>query len=291
MTLQLVEILAPVFIAAFVGFLWVRLGGRHDTSLITSLTSNIGTPCLIFATLLGTSTAADNFAEVAGMAGLAIATFMVIGAIVLTLARLPFHTFLPALTFGNAGNLGLPLCLFAFGQEGLAMAIAFFTVSAIANFTIGNWVASGSLSPRELLKTPIIYAVGAAILVLQLNLPVPLWLTNTTSLLGGLTIPLMLLALGMSLADFKLDRLGRASLLSVLRLAMGASVGFALAWFFGLEGTLRGVIIIQCAMPVAVFNFLFAAKHGREADAVAAMVLVSTLLAFAVLPALLMAVL
>lgn len=288
---QLVNIIAPVFIVATTGYFWVRFGGRTDTSLITSLVTLIGTPCLVFSTLVNTSTEAGNFAEIAGLAALALIVFLLLGSLILRLAKLPFHTYLPALMFGNSGNLGLPLCLFAFGQEGLAMAIAFFTVSAIGNFTIGNWIASGAASPAKVLKTPIIYAVGAALLVMQFKVPVPLWLSDTTSLLGGLTIPLMLLALGMSLASLSHKRLGRAGLLAVLRLALGIAVGFTLAWAFDLEGAARGVIIIQCSMPVAVFNFLFAAEHGREADAVAAMVLVSTVCAFALLPILLIAVL
>lgn len=288
---QLVEIIAPVFVVAAVGFMWVRFGGRHDTSLITALTTMIGTPCLVFSTLIDTSSSADNFMEVAGLAALAIGIFLVLGALILTILKLPFHTYLPALTFGNAGNMGLPLCLFAFGQEGLAMAIAFFTVSAIANFTIGSWVASGSASPLSLFKTPIIYAVAIALISLQLDFTMPQWISNTTTLLGGLTIPLMLLALGMSLADIKPEKLGRVSLLAVIRLAMGFTVGLGLAALFDLEGVARGVIILQCSMPVAVFNFLFAAQHGRDAGTVAAMVLVSTTLAFLLLPGLLLVVL
>ena len=119
---------------------------------------------------------------------------------------------------------------------------------------------------------------------MSVGIEVPPWLANTTRLIGGLTIPLMLLTLGVTLAGLRVTALWRTIALSILRLTMGFSVGYGLATALGFEGVARGVLIVECAMPVAVFNFLFAQRYDRTPSEVAGMVLISTVMAFAMLP-------
>ena len=280
----LVAALVPIFVCAGLGFGWSRLGRAYDTDLVTSLILNFGTPCLVFSTLTGLDISLAGFAGMAGAAALALVCFAVIGALALRAARLPFHTYLPALTFGNSGNMGLPVCLFAFGEVGLALAIAFYTVGAISNFTFGVWLSSGTMSPAALSRTPLIYAVAISVVFMSVGIEVPPWLANTTRLIGGLAIPLMLVTLGVTLAGLRVTALWRTMALSILRLTMGFSVGYGLASALGFEGVARGVLIVECAMPVAVFNFLFAQRYDRTPREVAGMVLISTAMAFAMLP-------
>ncbi len=115
----------------------------------------------------------------------------------------------------------------------------------------------------------------------------PGWVFNTLELLGGFAIPLMLITLGVSLAGLRAKRLPRSLGLSVLRLGMGFLVGVGVAEILGFEGVARGALIIECAMPVAVFNYLYAQLHDNNPEDVAGTVLVSTGLAFLTLPALL----
>lgn len=280
----LATVLAPIFICTALGFGWARLGRAYDTGLVTSLIFNFGTPCLVFSTLTGLDLSPAGFGRMAGAAVLALACFAIIAAVVLRAARLPFHTYLPALIFGNSGNMGLPVCLFAFGETGLALAIAFFTVGSISNFTFGVWISSGTFSPASLLRTPMIYAVAVSVTFMIAGIEVPPWLANTTRLIGGMTIPLMLVTLGVTLAELRVTAFWRAFALSMLRLGMGFSVGYGLAGALGFEGVVRGVLIVECAMPVALFNFLFARRYDRTPSEVAGMVLISTLAALALLP-------
>jgi predicted permease len=283
----LAAVLAPTFICAGLGFGWSRLGRPYDTRLVTALILSFGTPCLVFSTLTRLHLSLSSFGSMAGAAVLALASFAIVGALVLRAARLPFHTYLPALTFGNSGNMGLPVCLFAFGETGLALAIAFFAVGAISNFTFGVWLSSGTMSPAAMLRTPMIYAVAVSVAFMAFDIEAPAWLANTTRLIGGMTIPLMLVTLGVTLAELRVTAFGRALALSILRLSMGFLVGFGLAGALGFEGVARGVLIIECAMPVAVFNFLFAKRYNRAPSEVAGMVLISTVVALALLPLLL----
>ena len=206
---------------------------------------------------------------------------------VLKLARMPVRDYLGALMFPNMGNMGLPLSLFAFGEQGLTIAIVLFAISAIGNFTIGTSIAAGSMNPAVIVRMPIIYAVGVALLITVTDLQVPQFLQNTLRLLSGLTVPLMLVALGVSLSRLKARSLPRAFFLALVRMLGGFGIGLLICWLFELEDPARGVVLLQSTMPAAVFNYLFAERYGRDAPGVAGVVLLSTVMSFATLPLLL----
>jgi predicted permease len=119
----------------------------------------------------------------------------------------------------------------------------------------------------------------------------PRWAINTIDLIGQLTIPLMLLALGVSLSRLRVTKLGRSTALAGLRIGGGLALGFLLTALFGLKGQERGVVLIQASMPVAVFNYLFAQFYGNRPEEIAGIVVISTVMSFIVLPFLLAAVL
>ncbi|MEJ2119491.1 MAG: AEC family transporter [Alphaproteobacteria bacterium] len=291
MYLELFNIIAPVVVCAAIGYGWARLGFPFETPFVTILVTNVATPCLVVATLTKLNVAAETFGQMAGAAALALLIFMVIGAAVLSVAKLSLHSFLPAMMFGNTGNMGLPLALFAFGEEGLALAIAVFAVNATTQFTIGALISSGTVSVRRLVRTPVIWAVALALVFMFTGTKPPIFIANTLTLLGNIAIGLMLLALGVSLARLKVGSIKHTILLSLFRLTMGFSVGYGIAYVLDFEGAKRGVVILACSMPVAVFNYLFAQRYGRAAEEVASVIVTSTLISFATLPLLLLVVL
>jgi hypothetical protein len=279
--------LAPVALCAAAGFAWARARRPFDRDAITLLNMEIGAPCLVFSRLAALEVDPAAVAELAGAALLAFLAFGLLGALALRGAGLPLHTFLAPLVFPNNGNLGLPLCWLAFGDAGLALATAFFAVAALTNFSVGPVLWSGRLRPGELARTPVVWAALAAAGVVATGLRVPDWLLHTTRILGDLAVPLMLLTLGVSLAELRVTSVRRAVGVAGLRLALGLGVGLGLATALGLAGTARGVFLLQCAMPAAVFNHLFALRYQRSPDEVASVVVASTLLGFAALPFLL----
>jgi predicted permease len=282
----LAAVIAPVFLISGAGFVWRRLGYHFDQVFMTNLVTLIGAPCLIFSTF---TTAKIPFAEAGVMIEATLAClslFALVATIGLRMAGMPLRVYLPSLVFPNIGNLGLPVCLFAFGERGLALAMVFFAVTTIGQFTLGPAIAIGRLDPARLLKIPFIYAIALALAVSALDIHVPQWIAHTASLAGGLMVPLMLMSLGAALADFRAASLWRAFIMSAARLTLGTLVGFVIAALFGLDGVQRGVVVVQSAMPVAVFNYIFAAMYDNQPDEVAGMVLVSTLLAFLGLPVL-----
>ncbi len=284
MTSEVFAIVAPVLLGAALGFAWARFGPHFNTELLTSLVLVIGTPCLIFSTLTRFAIDSEAVGEMALSALASLAVIFVVGSGLLLVTRQPVRTFLPSLLFPNAGNMGLPLCLFAFGDQGLALGIVFFTVTSLGNFTLGVWLASGEISPWRLFQTPLIWAAAAGVIFLTLGVKPPLWLANTTKMIGDFTIPAILIALGVALAQMKVGSLGRAVWVGVLRMALGLTIGLTLAELFQFEDVARGVIILQCTMPVAVYNYLFAQRYGDRPSEVAGAVVVSTALSFLTLP-------
>ncbi len=287
MIAQLFAIVAPVMIAVAVGYVMARMGKKEEPEYVTLLVTHVGTPCLVFSTLANITLDLSAVGRIAGAAALSLVMAAVAAYPLLRLTGLSVRGYLPSLMHPNTGNMGLPLCLFAFGEEGLALGIAFYVVIASNHFVTTPVVASGELSLRRIARSPIIYAVVIAFSFLVTRTAVPEWINNATRLLGGITIPLLLITLGFSLARLKVRNLQTSLFLALARLAIGFAVGHAVAALLGLEGVGRGVAILQAAMPNAVFNYLFAKQYGAEPEGVAGMVVVSTLLTFAVLPLLL----
>ncbi|MCW8860807.1 MAG: AEC family transporter [Rhodospirillales bacterium] len=284
MLYELFSVIAPVFICAGIGYWWERSGRGFDTGMVTMLGANVGAPCLVFSALSSTGLSPVVFAEIAGAATAAFVFFAVFGAIVLRGFGWSQRTFLPSLVFSNTGNMALPLCLLAFGETGLAFGVVVFSIAALLHFTFGVALVSGATSFGALVRVPTLWATLLALPFIFIDATPPAFIANTTEILGGMMIPIMLIALGVSLARLKPTGLGRSAFLSVVRLGMGFGVGVGVAALFGLEGAAKGVLIIQSAMPVAVFNYLFAQRYSREPEEVASMVLISTTVSFLTLP-------
>ena len=284
---ELASIVAPVLICAAIGFLWAKRGLPFDNAVVTTLVYNVAAPCLILATFAKVELSPAALAEVAGASLAAFAGFAAVGFAALRVARLRLASYLPAVIFPLSGSMGLPVCLFAFGNEGLAFALVFFVFGAVGTFTVGETVAAGSISFQRIARSPVFYAAVLAVGLEIARIDLPRWAFNTADLLGGVVIPMQLVALGLALSRLRVRRLGRSAALAMLRLGAGAAVGWAAAEAFALGPVASAVVILQSAMPVAVSSYLFAQMYDREPEEVAGMVLVSTVLSFATLPILL----
>jgi predicted permease len=274
----------PVFITALIGYALAKANRPFDNKTITFLVASVGTPALVFFNLANTTVAPRALAVIAAATAIAISFYLVAGALVLKALHLKPGTYLPSLAFPNSGNLGLPLALYAAGEEGLNYAIVIFAITSILNLTAGQAIAAGKNNVLVVLKSPILPAVALGLVFAYGGIPIPLWATNTLEMLSGLTIPLMLLMLGTSLAKIQVTTFGRAGVLSVVRIGMGVIAGFTLAALFGFTGPERIAFVLQCAMPVAVFNYVFAQMYDNEPGEVASLVVVSTLLSVATTP-------
>ena len=284
LALTVLNITAPVFILGAVGYIWVRLGFEYRVEFVTRLTMTLSVPCLIFVALMTAKIDPTALASLSIASFVAYAVVSVVFIVILKLQGLSFSTYLAPLVFGNTGNLGLPLALFAFGEAGLSYAVVVFAVMAILSFTIGVWVVSGGGSLMRVVKEPIVAATVLGALFLWQGWSTPVFLTNALELIGQMAIPIMLITLGVAVARLETRDMGQAIWLSVLKaLVCAAAAWFAARWL-GLAPIPTAILIVQISTPVAVTSYLLAEKYGTEAQPVAGMVVASTVLSVITLP-------
>lgn len=272
------QIVAPVFLLALIGVVWVRLGYEYRVQFVTRLAMTIGVPALIFTSLMNTEI--ERGALFATIWATCVVYFLItiVFFIVVKLWRLDVQTFLAPLIFGNTGNLGLPLALFAFGEVGLSYAVIVFAVMGIYSFTFGIWLVSGGGSPLKVIKEPLVGATLLGGLFMLQGWQTPLWMTNTLELIGQMAIPLMLITLGVALARLTAENVIRGVLLSFVKVIICTTMAFSIGQFFELAPIALAVLVLQVSTPVAVTSYLLAEKYGVEAGEVASLVVVSTLL-------------
>jgi len=282
----LVEVVAPVFAIVAVGFLWDRRKRPFEQKMVTDLVVLIGTPCLLFTSITGAVLPAEQMGQVALAALSGAALTACAAGLFIGIFRLNPKVYLPALTFPNVGNMGLPVCLFAFGQTGFAVAMVYFIVTTTLQFIFGPAIASGKADIGAALRSPVVIACFVSLAVRFSGWAVPHWIGGIATLIGGMVIPLMLLSLGVALARFRVERIVKTFGFSCLRLGLGASAGWLVSKGLSLPPVMTGAVVVQSSMPVAVFNYLYAEMYGNEPQEVAGMVLMSTILSMAALPVL-----
>lgn len=278
------QIVTPVFLLALIGFIWVRLGFEYRMQFVTRLTMTISVPCLIFTALMKTEIDRGALLATFWASCAAYALVTVVFFVLLKLGRMDIRTFLAPLIFGNTGNLGLPLALFAFGETGLGYAVVVFAIMAVYSFTFGIWLVAGGGSLLRVIKEPILGATLLGAVFMYQGWRTPIWATNTLELIGQMAIPLMLITLGVALARLTAGRIGRSVFLSLLKAGICAGSAWVAGSYFELQPIPMAVLIVQVSTPVAVTSYLLAEKYGADSEQVAGLVVVSTLLSVITLP-------
>ena len=287
LALTVLNITTPVFLLAAVGFAWVKMGFEYRVEFVTRLAMTLSVPCLIFVALMKTEVAPEALAALS-LASFAAYGLVMIGCFVLVkMARLDMQTYLAPLIFGNTGNLGLPLALFAFGEIGLGYAVVVFAVMAILSFTVGIWMVAGRGSLKRVIQEPLVAATVLGAVFLWQGWKTPAFLTNAIELIGQMAIPMMLITLGVAVARLETKAMTRAVFLSLIKVFICVGAGWLAATWFGLEPVAAAVLIVQVATPVAVTSYLLAEKYGVDAQPVAGLVVASTLLSVLALPVIL----
>jgi malate permease and related proteins len=281
---QVLQIVAPVFALGLIGVAWVKVGWQYDVEFVTRMAMTISVPCLIFMALLRTEIDPIVLRDVALAALGSYAAVAALAWGLVRLAGLELRTYLAPLIFGNTGNIGLPLALFAFGTAGLDFAVVIFAIMAALSFTIGIWMVSGAGSLAQVVREPMVGATLLGGLFMLQGWTIPQWTANTLDLIGQLAIPLMLITLGVAMARLRTGSIGRALWLSLAKLAISLSVSVPLGLWFGLGPVAFGVLVLQISTPVAITSYMLAEKFRANAQEVAGLVVVSTLLAVVAIP-------
>ncbi len=284
--LKLIDVIAPVFFIIGVGYYLGRKNPEINTDFITTFAGNVGTPAMIFYTITTTGVTLSVFTEYFIYALIIIGGFSFVGIIFLLLLKKDFISELPPLILPNTGNMGIPICLFAYGTAGLGVASAIASVIILLHFTLGVLLAKKSFSFEILIKNMPIYGIIISVIFLYFEWDVPGYLENTTFLLTYATIFLVLMSLGIALSRLKVVSWTHASILGAVRVIIGPLIGFGLIKFLNLNGFAAGVLLIQSCMPSAVLTYLVGSMYSerRVVDSVASVIVTSTLMSFITIP-------
>ena len=283
--IKIFEVIFPVFFVIGVGYYLGKKNPKFDTNFITNFAGNIGTPAMIFYTVTTTGITLSIFVSYFFYALLMIGGFAIIGLILLFFLKKDLSMELPPLILPNTGNMGIPICLFAYGTVGLGVASAIASVIILFHFTLGIFLAKKSFSLDVVIKSPPVYAIIISILFLYFQIKTPLFLENTTFLLTYATIFLVLMSLGIALTRFKFS-LKDSIILSLCRVILGPVIAFIIIYNFDLSGFAAGVLLIQSAMPSAILNYLVGSMYSpkKVVDSISSMIVVSTLMSLVTVP-------
>ena len=284
--LKLIDVIVPVFFIIGIGYYLGKKNPEINTDFITTFAGNVGTPAMIFYTITTTGVTLSVFTEYFIYALIIIGGFSLVGVLFLLLLKKDFISELPPLILPNTGNMGIPICLFAYGTAGLGVASAIASVVILLHFTLGVLLAKKSLSIEILIKNMPIYGIIVSVIFLYFEWDVPGYLENTTFLLTYATIFLVLMSLGIALSRLKVVSWTHASILGAVRVIIGPLIGFGLIKFFNLDGFAAGVLLIQSCMPSAVLTYLVGSMYSEKkvVDSVASVIVASTVMSFITIP-------
>ncbi len=283
-----VDNLLPVLLCAATGFVLGRTL-HPDVKTASRLAFYIFSPCLVFVSLERVKIPGGEFGQ---LAVFTLAVSLVIGALAYLFGRFLgagrhlIASLVVASMFVNSGNYGLAATKFAFGESALARAMVCFVFGTVVVYTLGILIASmGKFSALQALKqlmlVPAFYGLLAAALVRHTAWQVPLFLDRSVSMLGDASIPLMLVILGLQIAEARVWPRNRVVLIGVaafLQIVLTPLIALFIAHWMGLTGLTRQAAVLQASMPAAVVTTVLAVQYDLDSTLVSGTVVLTTLL-------------
>ena len=193
---------------------------------------------------------------------------------------------LPPFFLPNTGNMGIPICLFAYGELGMGIAAAISSLVVLLHFTLNIFLAKRAFDFQTIFKSPAFYAIIVTVLFLYFEQPFPQFVMNTVMLLAYGMIVMILMSLGVALTQMKVFSFKDAVITSTGRVIIGPLIGLAVIKLFDLSGVSAGVILIQSSMPSAILCYLVASMYSPKeiVDNISSTIVVSTVMSLFTIP-------
>lgn len=276
--------LMPIVILIIIGYYWKKKELPFDKDMISSLIMNLGTPALLIASINNKDLTSENIITILIYGTIIIAICTILAIAYLKLENKSIRPFLQSFIFPNTGGLGIPIVYVLLGQTAFVYAITFSVLINIYHFTIGLWLSNSSLNLKKALQTPVLYALVLALAFKGTNTQVPFIIEDVCKMLGGIVIPLLLIAFGSSLVGIKIGQNIKAVRMGVVRVALGFLVVYTIFYFGNFEPVLIYTLLIQYSMPIATTSYLFALRFNGPSDEIAVMTASSTIAILFLLP-------
>ena len=284
--LKLFEVLFPVFFIVGIGVFLGKKNPCIDTSFITTYSGNFGTPALVIFALTAGGVSFDVFREFFIYAIILLTLFGIIGLIFLIFMKKDYLRELPTFFLPNTGNMGIPICLFAYGELGMGIAAAISSLVVLLHFTLNIFLAKRAFDFQTIIKSPAFYAIIITVSFLYFEQPIPQFVMNTVMLLAYGMIVMILMSLGIALTQMKVFSFKDALITSFGRVIIGPIIGFIVIKIFNLTGVSAGVVLIQSSMPSAILCYLIASMYSPKeiVDNISSTIVVSTLMSIVTIP-------
>ena len=284
--LKLFEVLFPVFFIVGIGVFLGKKNPNFDTSFITTYSGNFGTPALVIFALTAGGVTFDVFKEFFIYAIILLAVFGIVGLVFLVLMKKDYIRELPTFILPNTGNMGIPICLFAYGELGMGMAASISSLVVLLHFTLNIFLAKRSFDFQIIFKSPAFYAIIFTVLLLYFEEPIPQFVMNTVMLLAYGMIVMILMSLGVALTQMKVFSFKDALITSTGRVIIGPIIGFVVVKIFDLTGAAAGVVLLQSSMPSAILCYLIASMYSPKeiVDNISSTIVVSTIMSLVTIP-------
>jgi len=280
---QIFNIVFPIFSIVLVGFIYAR---RHapDMAAANKLNIDIFTPALIFHVLSGKDFYLAEYQFLAMGGAVVVLGSGLLAWPVARLFNFQVKTFVPPMMFSNSGNMGLPLALFAFGEQALPAAVVLFIVENLFHFSIGMKMMDATTSLLGLLRLPMLIATFAGLAVAVTPVQIPSVIAIPIEMLGQIAIPLMLFSLGVRLlsvdwSDWRIGVVG-AVVCPLTGIVMALGINLVLS----LPAEQFAMLLVFGALPPAVLNYMVSERFTQEPQRVASIVMLGNLASVIVIP-------
>ncbi|HZB10471.1 MAG TPA: AEC family transporter [Rubrobacter sp.] len=285
------QVLLPILVVVASGYLLQRRL-ELDLQSVNRLSLYLLSPALIFSSLVQSRIEVTETLRIGAFMTLFVITIGAVTwlvAVLLQLDTIDRAALMLCVMFMNAGNYGLPAARFAFGQDGFDRAVLFFVVQAILAQTLAIYIAGAGHGDRrgglvQLLRMPQIYAVLGALAVrfggLRLD-PVGEGILNDmfrgVALVGDAAVPLLLIILGLQLAETgRISEGPKVALATVLRLGLSVPLAVGLSYLLNLDELSTKLAVMLSSMPTAVNVTVLAIEFNLRPRFVSSAVVVST---------------
>ena len=277
MFLTILNIILPVIFVVLIGYLWNKYNKDFNPIAVTKLVANIGLPCLIYDSLTRSNLTINIYFKIFLSAFSVLAIGFLFGYLLIKIFRLPSIKLTTPLMHPNTGNMGIPLSLLAFGNEGLALAAGFASIVMVSHFTANTAISSGNYSLKRIILSPVLLSLIFSLIILFYKIEMPNFFNSITKILSGFVIPLVLLSLGISLSKINIKKLKIGFILGSFKLISGPFIGLLVVYLLKLDGNVAKVVILQASMPAAILTYLIAAQNNSYDQEIGTAVFVSTI--------------
>jgi predicted permease len=263
---------------------------------LTTLVWYLLLPALVLD-VLWTAAIGATTVRIAGIAALMIVAGLVLSGLsckVCRQGRDSTGALMLAAGFGNVTYLGLPVLEQTLGPWARSVAIQYdlfastpllLTLGAVVGKRYGDGRVQQAILP-ELLRVPPLWAAVIAAALNLLEIPRPTLLHSTMELLGGSVVPLMLIALGLSLRWHRTlwRQLPTVAPVVLIKLLIVPLLALGATSVLGMHGDLRIAVVLEAAMPSMVIGIVLCDRYGLNTHVYAAAVTITTVISIASLP-------